>query len=196
MHVLFVHYLSIFFFYNTLGGICIIRRRAAVKCVRCRLLPLPSPILRMGSSSWCCWCCFGGGGCCSVPQRTRTASPVCVCVCVNVLCLVSFHFRFTFSLFALLLPAFIVELYSCRFHFILLYFTFFILSNLHFSPGCGLFFWQGWFPLTYINTYMNVCRTCNGVSYAPDFDPFPGGWDLRRLATHPSAVTLGKVSCK
>lgn len=119
-----------------------------------------------------------------------------VCVCVNVLCLVSFHFRFTFSLFALLLPAFIVELYSCRFHFILLYFTFFILSNLHFSPGCGLFFWQGWFPLTYINTYMNVCRTCDGVSYAPDFDPFPGGWDLRRLATHPSAVTLGKVSCK
>jgi len=121
---------------------------------------------------------------------------VCVCVCVDVLCLVSFHFRFTFSLFALLLPAFIVELYSCRFHFILLYFTFFILSNLHFSPGCGLFFWQGWFPLTYINTYMNVCRTCDGVSYAPDFDPFPGGWDLRRLATHPSAVTLGKVSCK
>lgn len=143
-----------FFFHNTLVCICIIRRRAAVKCVRCRLLPLPSPILRMGSSSWCCWCCFGGGGCCSVPQRTRTASPVCVCVCVNVLCLVSFHFRFTFSLFALLLPAFIVELYSCRFHFTL--FHFFHSVQLAFFPRLWLIFLAG-LVSTYIHKYVYEC---------------------------------------
>lgn len=120
---------------------------------------------------------------------------VCVCVCeCPVPSFVSFSFHFfpfrpaasRFYCRTLQLP---LSFYFTLFHF-------FILSNLHFSPGCGLFFWQGWFPLTYINTYMNVCRTCDGVSYAPDFDPFPGGWDLRRLATHPSAVTLGKVSCK
>lgn len=79
---------------------------------------------------------------------------VCVCVCVDVLCLVSFHFRFTFSLFALLLPAFIVELYSCRFHFTL--FHFFHSVQLAFFPRLWLIFLAG-LVSTYIHKYVYEC---------------------------------------
>jgi len=107
-----------------------------------------------------------GGGCCW-PQRTRiTSHPLCV---LCVLCLVSFHFRFTFFPFALLLPTFIVELYSCRFHFIFYFIVFFFFVQLAFFPSrCGFIFGRGGF---------NLYGTYNSIVYASDFDPFSGGWD-------------------
>jgi len=102
-----------------------------------------------------------GGGCCW-PQRTRiTSHPLCV------LCLVSFHFRFTFFPFALLLPTFIVELYSCRFHFIFYFIVSFFLSNLHFSPLVVALFLAG-VVLTYMELTTALCMRLTLI-------PFPGG---------------------
>lgn len=112
---------------------------------------------------------------------------VCVCVCE---CPVPSFVSFSFHFFPFR-PA--ASRFYCRtlqlplsFHFTL--FHFFHSVQLAFFPRLWLIFLAG-----LVSTYIHKC---DGVSYAPDFDPFPGGWDLRRLATHPSAVTLGKVSCK
>lgn len=170
---------------STLEEICIMRCWGAVKCVRCRLLP--SSILLMGVRVHCrvyWWWLL-------LRVLQGLTSPVCV------LCrLVSFHFRFTF--FALLLPTFIVELYSCRSYLFCFYFS----SNLHFpfasasssssSPSSfPHYFWQGWLDL--YGTYSAL--------YASDFDPPFGGWSTSvwpppRFDPTRKSAALGKVSCK